>query len=260
MSIRGFGSAWPITRLIDGKAQPQRPLHLVDLLVHVGTLRAPDRPWQWKLTISPPSAFAHAHVVHVADEVDLRGDVDQGVAHRGDPFRAARRGRLDRCGCSGSIWVSTSTSGPSSSRIACFEPVGDLVRARERRARRRPRGRARPTAARRSLHRDVMDGERAVARDHHDALEHGLVVERARLGVDGHLGRRDCRRAPRASIRSLIAATRSSGSVRLTATTRSTNSTSPDRPHAHAARARQRRGCAPRSPRSCRRRPPARYR
>ncbi len=36
------------------------------------------------------------------------------------------------------------------------------------------------------LHRDVMDGEPAVARDHHDALAHGLVVQRARLGGDGN--------------------------------------------------------------------------
>ena len=32
------------------------------------------------------------------------------------------------------------------------------------------------------VHGDVMHGERAVARDHHHALQHGLVVERARLG------------------------------------------------------------------------------
>ena len=32
------------------------------------------------------------------------------------------------------------------------------------------------------VHGDVVHGERLVARDHHDALLHGLVVERARGG------------------------------------------------------------------------------
>ena len=72
----------------------------------------------------------------------------------------------------------------------------------------------------------MMHGERAVARDHHDALEHGLVVERARLGGDGRFGVRN-RVADGGAICSLIAATRSSGSVRLTATARSTKSMSP---------------------------------
>ena len=40
------------------------------------------------------------------------------------------------------------------------------------------------------VHRHVMHGERAVARDHHDAVEHGLVVERHRIGGDGRLGAR----------------------------------------------------------------------
>ncbi len=35
-----------------------------------------------------------------------------------------------------------------------------------------------------------MNGEAAVARDHHDALAHGFVVERARLGGDRHFGLR----------------------------------------------------------------------
>ena len=38
------------------------------------------------------------------------------------------------------------------------------------------------------LHGDVMHGKTAVARDQHDALAHGFVVERARLGRDGDFG------------------------------------------------------------------------
>ena len=34
----------------------------------------------------------------------------------------------------------------------------------------------------------MMDGKRAVARDDHDAIDHGLVVERHRIGGDGRLG------------------------------------------------------------------------
>ena len=40
------------------------------------------------------------------------------------------------------------------------------------------------------LHGDVMDGEAAIARDHHHAFAHRLVVERARLGGDGEFGGR----------------------------------------------------------------------
>ena len=40
------------------------------------------------------------------------------------------------------------------------------------------------------VHRHVMHGERAVARDHHDAVEHRFVVERDRIGGDDRLGAR----------------------------------------------------------------------
>ena len=40
------------------------------------------------------------------------------------------------------------------------------------------------------VHRHMMHGERAIARDHHDAIEHGLVVERDRIGGDDRLGAR----------------------------------------------------------------------
>ena len=40
------------------------------------------------------------------------------------------------------------------------------------------------------MHRDVVHGERAIARDHHDAFQHGFVAQRTRLGddVDFRLG------------------------------------------------------------------------
>ena len=127
-----------------------------------------------------------------------------------------------------------------------FQPIGDLVRRAERQAAvdlqiERDR---QPPADR--VHRDVMHRERAIARDHHHALEHGLVA-RARAGRSRRRPRpRASRRGSRCSSAVLIAATRSSGSVRLTATTRSTNSVGADRarPHAldrdHAADARAR--------------------
>ena len=90
--------------------------------------------------------------------------------------------------CSGSIWVSTSTSSAEFGAQRGLEPVGDFVRLAERQAavdfeieRHRQ-----PPADR--MHGDVMHCERAVARDHHDAFEHGLVVERARLGDDVDFG------------------------------------------------------------------------
>ena len=69
-----------------------------------------------------------------------------------------------------------------------FQAVGDFVRARERQAAvdfEIERDRQLPADG---VHGDVMHGERAVARDHHHALQHRLVVERARHDVDGGLG------------------------------------------------------------------------
>ena len=40
------------------------------------------------------------------------------------------------------------------------------------------------------MHGDVVHRQRAIARGHHDPFEHGLVVERARLRGDRHLGGR----------------------------------------------------------------------
>ena len=117
------------------------------------------------------------------------------------------------------MWVSTSTSGPSSSRDRFFEAGGDLVRGGERQAPSTSRSSEtanRPLADR--MHGDVMHGERAVARDHHHAVEHGLVVERAGSVITftsacGSSAWIACATSPRAPT------TRSSGSVRLTATT-----------------------------------------
>jgi hypothetical protein len=83
------------------------------------------------------------------------------------------------------------------------------------------------------VHGDVMHGETLVARDHHDALLHGLAVESARGGVDADLGARHLARIACATS-AFNASTWSSGKVRLTATTTSTNSLSPTWPHPHA--------------------------
>ena len=71
-----------------------------------------------------------------------------------------------------------------------FEPARDVMRGGERlRALDFEIGRDRQLPGDR-LHRDVVDGEPEVARDHHDAFAHGFVVERARLGRDRDFGRR----------------------------------------------------------------------
>ena len=88
------------------------------------------------------------------------------------------------------MWVSTSTSGPSSSRSAasslsamsCAEPSASL-----RSTSRSSETESLPADV---VHGDVVHGEPPVARDHHDALLHGLVVERARGGGDADLGAR----------------------------------------------------------------------
>ncbi len=38
------------------------------------------------------------------------------------------------------------------------------------------------------VHRDVVDGEAGIARDHHDAVAHGLVVARDGDGGEGEVG------------------------------------------------------------------------
>ena len=79
------------------------------------------------------------------------------------------------------MWVSTSTLAPSSAAIALFQPVRHLVRL----AQRQPAVDFQIERDRQPVfefvHRDVMHGERAVARDHHHAVEHGFVVERDRM-------------------------------------------------------------------------------
>ena len=69
-----------------------------------------------------------------------------------------------------------------------FQPVGDVVRAAERQLAVDLEIERHRQLAADVVHGDVMHGERLVARDHHDALDHELVVERARRGGDADLG------------------------------------------------------------------------
>ena len=89
--------------------------------------------------------------------------------------------------------------GPEFVAHRLFEPACGVVRGGERlRAVDFEIGGDRQPAGN-GLHGDMMDGEPAVARDHHDPLAHRLVVERARLGGDGDFGRRHVRRGWRRS-------------------------------------------------------------
>ena len=98
--------------------------------------------------------------------------------------RATRSGGASRPaasgGCSGSMWVSTSTSGPSSSRSAASSSSAISWAAPSASLRSTSRSSETESLAADVVHGDVMHRERLVARDHHDALLHGLVVERAR--------------------------------------------------------------------------------
>jgi hypothetical protein len=172
-----------------GEALAERPLHLVDLLVHVGH---PERGIDQAMEIDDLAVIglAHAHVVHLSEQVDFRRDGDEGIVHfphsLGRRIAAALVAGLQRLDVGFDL-----DFGPQLVAHRLLEAVGDLVRAAERQA---PVHfeveRDRQSTADR-VHGDMMDGEPAVARDHHDPLEHGLVVESARFGVDGGLGLRE---------------------------------------------------------------------
>ena len=174
------GSAWPITRLIGAesaaaaRARPRRPSRAPSCTVSVGST------WQWKLTISP-SAVSRTRTSCTSPTNSMPAAISVS-ASRTSAMRsgAASRpaiARLQRLDMGLDLDV-----GPELLAQRRLQPVGDLVRAAER----EPAvdleiERDRQPAADR-MHGDMMHRERAVARDHHDALEHGLVVERARLG------------------------------------------------------------------------------
>ena len=71
-----------------------------------------------------------------------------------------------------------------------FEPACDIVGGAERKRSVdfEIEGDREPSFDR--MHGDVMHRKRPVARYHHDPFEHGLVIERARLGGYRHLGGR----------------------------------------------------------------------
>jgi hypothetical protein len=65
------------------EAQPERPLHLVHLVVHVRDLeRRIDQAM--KIDDLAVAGRAHAHVVDRADEINLCRDLGQRLAHRCD--------------------------------------------------------------------------------------------------------------------------------------------------------------------------------
>ena len=71
-----------------------------------------------------------------------------------------------------------------------FEAARDIVRGGERQRSSTSRSSDTDKPSGNRLHGDVVDGEAAIARDHHDALAHRFVIERARLGGDRDFGLR----------------------------------------------------------------------
>ena len=86
------------------------------------------------------------------------------------------------------MWVSTSTPGPSSAGNRVFQAVRHVVRGAQRKLAVDLEVERHSQPVLQVVHRDMMHGERAIARDHHDAIEHCLVVERDRIGGDHRLG------------------------------------------------------------------------
>ncbi len=168
------------------KAQAQRPFHLVHLVVHV---RDFEHGLDEAMEIDDLSVVGctHAYVMDLADEFDLGRDLDQRVAHRRDALgwrvatgliewlqRLDMRFDLD-------TWAQLLADGLFESsrdvvRLADGDGAVDLEIERNRKS----------SADR--VHDDVVSRERAVARNHHDALERRLVVERARVRGYGHFG------------------------------------------------------------------------
>ena len=72
--------------------------------------------------------LAHPHVVNLADESDIGRDGVSASRTAATRSFGASRPASPRI-CSGSMWVSTSTSGPSSGATRRLEPVRDVVAA-----------------------------------------------------------------------------------------------------------------------------------
>ena len=131
--------------------------------------------------------FAHAHIMHFAKRgAFVASDASASRISVTRPASASRPASMTAG--SGSMWVSTSTSGPSSSRMASSSPTCGLVRRRQRQGALHLKvgGNRQPIAD--GLHRDVVDGQSAIAGNEHHPLAHGLVAECVRFGGDRGFG------------------------------------------------------------------------
>ena len=91
-------------------------------------------------------------------------------------------------GSSGSIWVSTSTSAPNSSRMLHLQSVRDVVRRAERHGAVDLEVDADGQPAAEIVHGDMVHGEAGTARDHHDLVAHAFIVARHRHGGESEVG------------------------------------------------------------------------
>src|SRR5262245_11859385 len=172
---------------LDGReAQTQCALETVDPVVHLGY--AQSRVDQGvEIDNLAVRSLAHPHVVYVAHAAELFGSGRKLVLDRLDALvrgvTAEQPARLQRLDVGLDLHF-------ESELVAhrLLEPVGNLVGAAESKIAVNLEIERDRQSARDGVDGHVMDGKRAVVRDHHDALEHGLIIERARLAVHSRLG------------------------------------------------------------------------
>ena len=86
--------------------------------------------------------------------------------------------------------VSTSTPGPSSAAIASSSPSASLVGGAQRKLSVYLEVERHRQLVPEFMDRDMVHRERTIARNHHDTIEYGLVIERDRVGGNHRLGAR----------------------------------------------------------------------
>src|SRR5262245_5049643 len=164
----------PDHALDGGKALAQSALEIVDA---VGDLGHAHKWIDISVEIDDLAVrrFAHAHVVHIANDAMLLRNARKLAVNRLDALvggiAAGQPAGLQRLDMGLDLDLE-----PELVAHGLLEPVRYLMSAAERQAAINLEIERDREPSRDGLHRHMMDGERAVARNHHDALEHGLVV------------------------------------------------------------------------------------
>src|SRR5262249_22948095 len=131
--------------------------------------------------------FAHAHIMDFAHQADVGSDLFEGGGHICDtlrwsiaPMHTIGFHRFDMS-LDLDAWPKLLPDRP-------FDPARDVVCCTQREHTVDFEIERHGKTIRDRVGRDMMYGESAVAGDHHDALEHSLVIEGAWLGGYGYLG------------------------------------------------------------------------